>query len=111
MLAFPGPQAKLIMIIAIIRHTANIRRANYVIVYYQDKARMDLNQIEAFLAVAQERTFSKAAQKLHRTQSAISQTVRKLEDEVGEPLFDRSSRGGVLTDAGQVLKDYAEKLL
>jgi DNA-binding transcriptional LysR family regulator len=72
---------------------------------------MDLNQIEAFLAVAQERTFSKAAQKLHRTQSAISQTVRKLEDEVGEPLFDRSSRGGVLTDAGQVLKDYAEKLL
>ncbi len=72
---------------------------------------MDLNEIETFLAVVRERTFSRAAEKLFRTQSAVSQTIRKLENDIGEPLFDRSSRGGALTDAGQVLKEYAEKLL
>ena len=72
---------------------------------------MELSQLEAFLSVARERRFSRAAEKLYRTQSAVSQTIRKLEDELGESLFDRSSREGVLTDAGQVLYEYAEKLL
>ncbi len=72
---------------------------------------MDLAQLEVFVAVAQEGRFSRAAEKLHRTQSAISQTIRKLEDEIGEPLFDRSSREGRLTDVGHVLQDHAEKLL
>ncbi len=72
---------------------------------------MDLFQLETFLAVAREGSFSRAAKKLFRTQPAVSQTVRKLEDEVGEPLFDRSSREGILTDAGQVLLEYAQRLL
>ena len=72
---------------------------------------MDLSQLEVFLAVARERRFSRAAEKLFRTQSAVSQTIRKLEVEIGEPLFDRSSRDGALTDAGRVLQEYAEKLL
>src|SRR5262245_23384927 len=72
---------------------------------------MDLSQLEVFLAVAREGRFSRAAEKLYRTQSAISQTIRKLEEELGEPLFDRSSRDGQLTDAGLVLREYAEKLL
>jgi DNA-binding transcriptional LysR family regulator len=72
---------------------------------------MDLFELETFLAVARQRTFSGAAQQLHRTQPAISQAIKKLEDELGELLFDRSSRGGKLTDAGETLKDYAEKLL
>ena len=72
---------------------------------------MDLFQLETFLAVAREGSFSRAAKKLFRTQPAISQTVRKLEVEVGEPLFDRSSREGILTDAGRVLLDYAQRLL
>lgn len=72
---------------------------------------MDLSQLEVFLAVARERRFSRAAQKLYRTQSAISQSIRKLEEEVGEPLFDRSSREGLLTDAGRVLQEYAERLV
>jgi len=72
---------------------------------------MDLAQLEVFLAVARERRFSRAAQKLYRTQSAISQSIRKLEDEVGESLFDRSSRDCLLTDAGRVLQEYAERLL
>src|ERR1700757_2775151 len=72
---------------------------------------MDLSQLEVFLTVAREGRFSRAAEKLYRTQSAVSQTIRKLEEELGEPLFDRSSREGVLTDAGRTLQEYAEKLL
>jgi DNA-binding transcriptional LysR family regulator len=72
---------------------------------------MDLGQLEVFLAVAREGKFSRAAEKLHRTQSAVSQSIHKLEQDVGEPLVDRSSRGGLLTDAGRVLQEYAERLL
>src|SRR3981189_1612116 len=72
---------------------------------------MDLSQLEVFLAVARERRFSRAAEKLFAPQSGVSQTVRKLELEIGEPLFDRSSREGALTDAGRVLQEYAERLL
>jgi DNA-binding transcriptional LysR family regulator len=72
---------------------------------------MELSQLEVFVAVAREGRFSRAAEKLFRTQSAVSQTIRKLEGELGEALFDRSTREGVLTDAGKVLYEYAEKLL
>jgi DNA-binding transcriptional LysR family regulator len=72
---------------------------------------VELSQLEVFLMVAREGRFSRAAEKLYRTQSAVSQTIRKLEQELGEPLFDRSSREGLLTDAGRVLREYSEKLL
>jgi DNA-binding transcriptional LysR family regulator len=72
---------------------------------------MDLYQLEAFVAVSQERSFSRAAVRLHRTQSAVSQTIGKLEDSLGEKLFERSSRDGTLTAAGKVLLEYAEELL
>ncbi|MBS1823633.1 MAG: LysR family transcriptional regulator [Acidobacteria bacterium] len=72
---------------------------------------MDLVQMETFLAVAEERSFSRAASRLHRTQPAVSQAIAKLESELGEVLFDRSSRDGTLTDAGEVLREYAAKLL
>ncbi len=72
---------------------------------------MDLFQLEVFVTVAREGSFSRAAEKLYRTQPAVSQAIRKLEDELGEPLFDRSSRDGHLTDAGRVLHEYAHKLL
>lgn len=72
---------------------------------------MEISQLEVFLAVAREGGFSRAAEKLYRTQSAVSQAIRKLEAEIGEPLFDRSTRDGVMTDAGKVLQEYAERLL
>ena len=72
---------------------------------------MDLFQLETFLAVAEERSFSRAAARLHRTQPAVSQIVRKLEDEIGEVLLDRAAREGRLTAAGEVLRDYAERLI
>jgi DNA-binding transcriptional LysR family regulator len=67
--------------------------------------------METFLAVAEERSFSRAASRLHRTQPAVSQAIAKLESELGEVLFDRSSRDGTLTDAGEVLREYAAKML
>jgi len=72
---------------------------------------MDLFQLETFLAVAEERSFSRAAARLHRTQPAVSQVVAKLEAELGETLLERSSRDGTLTDAGEVLREYAQKML
>ncbi|MDR3748920.1 MAG: LysR family transcriptional regulator [Acidobacteriota bacterium] len=72
---------------------------------------MELFQLETFLSVAREKSFSRAAARLHRTQSAVSQTIAKLEDSLGEKLFDRSSRAGSLTDAGRTLVAYADELL
>lgn len=72
---------------------------------------MDLQQLETFLAVVEERSFSRAALRLLRTQPAVSQVIRKLEDELGEPLFERALRDGSLTAAGEVLRSYAERLV
>jgi DNA-binding transcriptional LysR family regulator len=72
---------------------------------------MELNQLETFLAVAEERSFSRAAVRLHRTQPAVSQVIRKLEEDIGETLFDRAARDGSLTAAGVLLRDYALRLL
>ncbi len=72
---------------------------------------MELSQLETFLAVAEERSFSRAAVRLHRTQPAVSQVIRKLEAAVGETLFDRAARDGSLTAAGALLRDYALRLM
>ena len=72
---------------------------------------MDLSALRVFLAVAEERSFSRAAAKLHRTQPAVSQAVRRLEDELEEILFDRSSKTGTLTEAGRVLQNYGQRLV
>jgi len=72
---------------------------------------MELSELRVFLRVAAERSFSRAATKLHRTQPAVSQAVRRLEESVGERLFDRATKDARLTDAGRLLRDYAERLL
>ncbi len=72
---------------------------------------MDLGELHVFLTVARERSFSRAAEKLYRTQPAVSITIRKLEEWVGQPLFVRGARHTKLTDAGELLRDYAERLL
>ena len=72
---------------------------------------MQLQDLSTFLTVAAERSFSAAAKKLHRTQPAVSQGIRRLEEELGERLFDRSSRNGTLTEAGRLLQDYAARLM
>src|SRR5213596_2460944 len=72
---------------------------------------MDLGALKIFLAVAHERSFSRAAAKVHRTQPAVSQAVRRLEADLGEELFDRSSKSGTLTDAGRLLQNYGHRLV
>lgn len=72
---------------------------------------MQLQDLQTFATVAAERSFSVAARKLHRTQPAVSQAVRRLEDELGDRLFDRSSRNGALTEAGVLLLEHATRLL
>src|SRR5277367_3066068 len=61
--------------------------------------------------VAKEGSFSRAAERLFRTQPAISLTIRKLEDDLGQPLFVRGARPVRMTDAGTLLREYAERLI
>ena len=72
---------------------------------------MDINQLEVLATVAREKSFSRAAEVLNRTQPAVSQAIRRLEQDVGERLFDRSSKDGTLTFAGEVLLDHAKQML
>jgi DNA-binding transcriptional LysR family regulator len=72
---------------------------------------MDLPALRIFLAVAQERSFSRAAAKVHLTQPAVSQAVRRLEQELGEALFDRTSKNGTLTEAGSMLQNYGQRIV
>ena len=72
---------------------------------------MDLAELQVFLAVAREGSFSRAAERLYRTQPAVSLAIRKLERDLGQPLFVRGARPVRLTDAGTLLKDYAERLV
>jgi DNA-binding transcriptional LysR family regulator len=72
---------------------------------------MDLLQLEHFLAVAEERTFTRAAERVCRTQPAVSQSIKKLEDEIGAPLFARDVHEVSLTEAGRVLADYARRMV
>ncbi len=72
---------------------------------------MDLLQLEHFLAVVDERTFTRAAERVCRTQSAVSQSVKKLEDELGVALFARDGADVSLTDAGRALLEHARRIV
>ncbi len=72
---------------------------------------MELRHLRSFLTVAQEQSFTKAAEKLFTAQPSLSQQIKDLEQEVGVSLFDRSSRKVMLTDEGQAFLIYAEKSL
>ncbi len=72
---------------------------------------MEFGQLEIFLCVADEKSFSRAAEKMLRTQPALSIAIKRLEEELGEPLFDRSSRSGNLTEAGKILYSYAQRMI
>jgi DNA-binding transcriptional LysR family regulator len=72
---------------------------------------LDLASLHVFQTVAREKSFSRAAEKLYRTQPAISISIRKLEEWVGQPLFVRGSGARMLTDAGTLLLEYADRML
>ena len=72
---------------------------------------MDFDQLTTFMQVAKLGSFSRAGQKVFRSQSAVSAQIRQLEQEYGDKLLDRSGKDVRLTPAGRVLFDYAERLL
>ena len=72
---------------------------------------MDIHGLKVLITVAEEKSFSRAAKLLYRSQPAVSQAIRRLESELGEKLFDRSSRDGTLTPAGEVLIEYAKQII
>jgi DNA-binding transcriptional LysR family regulator len=72
---------------------------------------MTLRQVEVFLAVARERSFSAAAERIHLSQPTLSEHVRELERELGKPLFFRKGRAVTLTEAGRVFEPYAASMV
>jgi len=72
---------------------------------------MDIQHIRYFVAVAKYESFSKAAEKLFVTQPIVTRCVKNLEEELGTPLILRSTKRFLLTDAGQILYLYGQKLL
>src|SRR5258708_28247338 len=72
---------------------------------------MDFDQLATFVYVAKLKSFSRAGQKVFRSQSAVSAQIRQLEQAYKARLLDRSAKSVDLTPAGQVLFEYAEKLL
>src|SRR6266542_3123358 len=71
---------------------------------------MDVRQLEMFTAVAEEKSFTAAAERLHVSQSAVSRQLKLLEEELKTTLFIRGGRGASLTDAGQILLTAAHRI-
>jgi len=72
---------------------------------------MELRQLEYLVAVAEEASFTRAAQRVHISQSGVSAQIRQLEHDLGATLFDRSGRTATLTEAGQAAVKYAKETL
>jgi LysR family hydrogen peroxide-inducible transcriptional activator len=72
---------------------------------------MEIHQLEYLIAIAEEGSFTRAAERLLVAQPSLSQQIKKLEQEVGRPLFDRLPRGVVLTEAGYRLLEHARRVL
>ncbi|MFD9888089.1 LysR family transcriptional regulator [Amycolatopsis sp. NPDC059027] len=72
---------------------------------------MELRQVEHFLAVVRNGSFTAAAQEVHVVQSALSASIRKLEAELGTPLFERTTRRVTLTEAGRALLPVAHRII
>ncbi len=72
---------------------------------------MEMSQFRTFRAVAETLNFTRAAERLHLTQSAVSHQIKALEEELGEPLFIRAKRGVKLSQAGKIALEYVERIL
>lgn len=74
-------------------------------------AQFEIQQLEYFLAVARAKSFSRAAEELAISQPTLSRAVLKLEEAIGEPLFERKPREVTLTDLGELFFDRAERIV
>ncbi|MGC1574538.1 MAG: LysR substrate-binding domain-containing protein [Beijerinckiaceae bacterium] len=74
-------------------------------------AMLDTDQLRSFLAIVDTGSFTRAAERVHKTQSAVSMHMKKLEERLGRPLFDKQGRGVRLSEDGEKLVDYARRML
>jgi DNA-binding transcriptional LysR family regulator len=74
-------------------------------------ALLDIDQLKTFTAIADTGSFTRAAEVVHKTQSAVSMQMKRLEERVGRPIFERDGRASRLTEDGERLLDYARKML
>lgn len=74
-------------------------------------APLDLDQLQTFVAIADTGSFTRAADAIFRTQSAVSMQMRRLEERIGKPLFEKDGRTNRLTEEGERLLTYARRLL
>jgi DNA-binding transcriptional LysR family regulator len=72
---------------------------------------LEIRQLKYFLAVAKYKSFTKASQALHLSQPSISKMIKSLEDELGITLIDRSSKQIELTEAGEIVREQAQKIV
>jgi DNA-binding transcriptional LysR family regulator len=72
---------------------------------------LDIDQLRTFVAIADTGSFTRAAEIVHKTQSAVSMQMKRLEDRVGRPIFERDGRLSKLTDDGERLLDYARRIV
>ncbi len=75
------------------------------------KTHFEFQQLEQFVAVARSRNFTRAAAELNLSQSALSRSIQKLEEQLGQPLFERKPRDVVLTDLGELLLERSKEIL
>jgi DNA-binding transcriptional LysR family regulator len=72
---------------------------------------LDIDQLRTFVAIADMGSFTKAAEVVHKTQSAVSMQMKRLEERVGRPVFERDGRASRLTEDGERLLDYARRIV
>ena len=72
---------------------------------------LDLELLRSFVSVVDAGGFTRASERVHRTQSTVSQQIRRLEDDIGQPLFNRNGKDVTPTEAGERLLSYARRLL
>src|ERR1700759_2599750 len=72
---------------------------------------LDIDQLRSFIAIAETGSFTKAAEVVHKTQSAVSMQMKRLEERLARPVFARDGRASKLTEDGQRLLDYARRIV
>jgi DNA-binding transcriptional LysR family regulator len=76
-----------------------------------ERAMLDLELLRSFVSVVDAGGFTRAGERVHRTQSTVSQQIKRLEDDIGQPLLNRTGKDVIPTDAGERLLSYARRLL
>src|SRR6476469_3665220 len=74
-------------------------------------ALIDVDQLRTFIAIVETGSFTKAAEVVHKTQSAVSMQMKRLEERLGRPIFARDGRASKLTEDGERLLDYARRII